>query len=272
MKRSFNLSTLIISALAIGGASLLPLVTSRDQGDMNPETFTVPLEDAPVQMENPPKPEPTSTSRAAGSTVRVLSYREYQPKPSSETLRRKGLDWFGQGMRAANDGNLKLRKHALELAVAHFSQAVAVDSGNREAKYNLAVTYRELGTRSQPISKLLLESMAPQSTTKYKNLESESRRQNGLKNYSEALSKIKSGDFQGRTIFLVRAISAFKSATTIDPKDPEPYYNLAICYLELGDREQAYSCLERSISLSRVAPQHFKVSALNLLKLENQRK
>lgn len=266
-----TLTTLIAGTTTVLFLGTFVISRSNDSPDsfgLNAPALVVSKRHHPTQT---PSVIPPSTTPKAPQLGVSNRYRDYTPNAESERHRLNGNKWFNKGLRYAQVGALSERKSAFSQAIESYKRSIAIDSRNREAKYNLANTYRELGDRSQPISRLLLESLAPYSKETYKDIGAETTRIKGLEYHLQA-TKLRGVDSIQSNVFAVRAITEFKSAASINPEDPEPYFNLAVVYLEIGDRYNAYEALGKSIRLSNTENRQYLRNALNVLKLEHQKK
>ena len=131
-----------------------------------------------------------------------------------------------------NKGKSNFDRTALEKSVKHFERAVAMDSSDAKANYNLADAYLAIDSISlaqQYFNKSLV-------STKDKSLNAKAYHNLGV--IEQVLASASKDKPAAQQNCLRKAIDNYKSSLRLDPQSEETRYNLALCLKQLKETKQ----------------------------------
>lgn len=131
-----------------------------------------------------------------------------------------------------NKGKSNFDRTAFEKSVKHFERAVAMDSSDAKANYNLADAYLTVDSISlaqQYFNKSLASS-------KDKSLNAKAYHNLGV--IEQALASASKDKPAAQQNCLRKAIDNYKSSLRLNPQSEETRYNLALCLKQLKDTKQ----------------------------------
>jgi Ca-activated chloride channel family protein len=131
-----------------------------------------------------------------------------------------------------NKGKSNFDRTALEKSVKHFERAVAMDSSDAKANYNLADAYLAIDSISlaqQYFNKSLV-------STKDKSLNAKAYHNLGV--IEQALASASKDKPAAQQNCLRKAIDNYKSSLRLNPESEETRYNLALCLKQLKETKQ----------------------------------
>ena len=131
-----------------------------------------------------------------------------------------------------NKGKANFDRAEFEKSVKHFERAVAVDSSDAKANYNLADAYLAIDSISlaqQYFNKSLV-------STKDKSLNAKAYHNLGV--IEQALASASKDKPAAQQNCLRKAIDNYKSSLRLNPESEETRYNLALCLKQLKETTQ----------------------------------